>query len=138
MSHNTMGLTAHGTWKFKTPMSEGIHHAMNPDPYKGLFGGKHCRDSPVQVMRDCSCQPGSCMAAGAYMEQFEEVVKYSLPKGISNFLTIGNFTRKIKIVIACSHYLFFLIFHFKAQVWQHFSLNRYRVLVALYNFPKGL
>merc|ERR1719367_1661766 len=83
MSHNTMGLTAHGTWKFKTPMSEGIHHAMNPDPYKGLFGGKHCRDSPVQVMRDCSCQPGSCMAAGAYMEQFEEVVKYSLPKGPS-------------------------------------------------------
>ena len=93
MSHNTMGLTAHGTWKFKTPMSEGIHHAMNPDPYKGLFGGKHCRDSPVQVMRDCSCQPGSCMAAGAYMEQFDEVVKYSLPKGISNFLSIGNFTR---------------------------------------------
>ena len=82
MSHNTMGLTAHGTWKFKTPMSEGIHHAMNPDPYKGLFGGKHCRDSPVQALRDCSCQPGACMAAGAYMEQFEEVVKYSLPKGI--------------------------------------------------------
>ena len=76
-----MGLTAHGTWKFKTPMSEGIHHAMNPDPYRGLFGGKFCRDSPVQVSRDCSCQPGNCMAAGAYMEQFEEVVKYSLPKG---------------------------------------------------------
>ena len=81
MSHNTMGLTAHGTWKFKTPMSEGIHHMMNPDPYKGLFGGKHCRDSPIQVTRNCDCQEGTCNAVGDYMNQFEEVVKYSLPKG---------------------------------------------------------
>ena len=81
MSHNTMGLTAHGTWKFKTPMSEGIHHIMNPDPYKGLFGGKHCRDSPIQADRHCECQEGHCSATGAYMDQYEEVVKYSLPKG---------------------------------------------------------
>ena len=65
-----MGLTAHGTWKFKTPMSEGIHHVMNPDPYKGLFGGKNCRDSPIQVLRDCDCGAGQCNAtAGALLSQ---------------------------------------------------------------------
>ena len=79
-----MGLTAHGTWKFKTPMSEGIHHAMNPDPYKGLFGG--CRDSPVQVSGRCDIPGDVCPSTADYMNQFEEVVKYSLPKGLYSFL----------------------------------------------------
>jgi alanine-glyoxylate transaminase/(R)-3-amino-2-methylpropionate-pyruvate transaminase len=34
----TMGLTAHRTWKFNVPHSFGIHHAMAPDPYRGLWG----------------------------------------------------------------------------------------------------
>ena len=67
-------------------MSEGIHHIMNPDPYKGLFGGKHCRDSPIQVTRNCDCQEGTCNAVGDYMNQYEEVVKYSLPKGMLEYL----------------------------------------------------
>ena len=51
MSPMTMGLTAHGTWKYRVPASAtGIHHAMNPDPYKGIFGGANCRDSPAQVI----------------------------------------------------------------------------------------
>jgi alanine-glyoxylate transaminase / (R)-3-amino-2-methylpropionate-pyruvate transaminase len=33
-----MGLTAHSTWKFNTPHSFGVHHAMTPDPYRGLWG----------------------------------------------------------------------------------------------------
>lgn len=36
-SQSTMGLTAHGTWKFNTPQGFGIHHALNPDPYRGPF-----------------------------------------------------------------------------------------------------
>jgi alanine-glyoxylate transaminase / (R)-3-amino-2-methylpropionate-pyruvate transaminase len=32
-----MGLTAHSTWKFNTPHSFGVHHAMTPDPYRGLW-----------------------------------------------------------------------------------------------------
>ena len=58
---------------------------MNPDPYKGLFGGKHCRDSPIQVTRNCDCQEGTCNAVGDYMNQYEEVVKYSLPKGVCEY-----------------------------------------------------
>lgn len=34
----TMGLTAHRTWKFNVPHSFGVHHAVAPDPYRGLFG----------------------------------------------------------------------------------------------------
>ena len=32
-----MGLTSHSTWKYNYPHSFGIHHAMNPDPYRGLW-----------------------------------------------------------------------------------------------------
>jgi alanine-glyoxylate transaminase / (R)-3-amino-2-methylpropionate-pyruvate transaminase len=34
----TMGLTAHRTWKFNMPHSFGVHHAIVPDPYRGLWG----------------------------------------------------------------------------------------------------
>jgi alanine-glyoxylate transaminase / (R)-3-amino-2-methylpropionate-pyruvate transaminase len=34
----TMGLTGHRTWKFNVPHSFGIHHAITPDPYRGLWG----------------------------------------------------------------------------------------------------
>ena len=33
-----MGLTAHHTWKFNVPHSFGIHHAITPDPYRGVWG----------------------------------------------------------------------------------------------------
>jgi alanine-glyoxylate transaminase/(R)-3-amino-2-methylpropionate-pyruvate transaminase len=33
-----MGLTAHSTWKFNIPHSFGVHHAVTPDPYRGLWG----------------------------------------------------------------------------------------------------
>lgn len=70
-----MGLTAHGPWKYTVPAGFGVHHAMNPDPYIGLFGGSHCRDSPVQTQRSCDCPPEGCGAADKYMEQFNEVQK---------------------------------------------------------------
>ena len=33
-----MGLTAHSNWKFNTPHSFGVHHAVAPYPYRGHFG----------------------------------------------------------------------------------------------------
>ena len=33
-----MGLTAHHTWKFNVPHSFGVHHAITPDPYRGIWG----------------------------------------------------------------------------------------------------
>uniref|UniRef100_A0A0A9XCQ1 Alanine--glyoxylate aminotransferase 2, mitochondrial n=1 Tax=Lygus hesperus TaxID=30085 RepID=A0A0A9XCQ1_LYGHE len=76
-----MGLTAMSTWKFNIPTKLGLTHAMVPDPYKGLFGGSKCRDSPVQALRDCSCPEGSCSAAQSYYESMEETFKYSIPRG---------------------------------------------------------
>lgn len=36
-SAGTIGLTALSTWKYPIPQGE-IHHVMNPDPYRGVFG----------------------------------------------------------------------------------------------------
>lgn len=78
----TMGLTAQSSWRFPLPgLSSGIHQTMNADPYIGLWGGKYCRDSPVQTNRNCNCSPEKCEASGQYLKQLEEVFKYSLPKG---------------------------------------------------------
>src|SRR5215468_9527464 len=33
-----MSVTAHSTWKFNVPHSFGVHHAVAPDPYRGLYG----------------------------------------------------------------------------------------------------
>ena len=32
-----MALTAHSTWKFNVPHSFGVHHAVAPDLYRGVF-----------------------------------------------------------------------------------------------------
>ncbi|KAK8485483.1 hypothetical protein V6N11_074095 [Hibiscus sabdariffa] len=42
----TMGATAQSIWKFNVIQS-GVHHAVNPDPYRGVFGSdgeKYARD----------------------------------------------------------------------------------------------
>ncbi|KAF8007693.1 hypothetical protein BT93_K1632 [Corymbia citriodora subsp. variegata] len=42
----TMGATASSNWKFNVVQS-GVHHALNPDPYRGVFGSdgeKYARD----------------------------------------------------------------------------------------------
>ena len=34
-----MALTAHSSWKFNVPHSFGVHHALAPDPYRGVYAG---------------------------------------------------------------------------------------------------
>lgn len=81
MSSNTMGLTSMNTWRFTVPNGFGIHQTMNPDVYRGIWGGKNCRDSPIQTQRDCSCGPNECMACDNYVDQFKDVINHSSPKG---------------------------------------------------------
>eukprot|EP01130_Rhizamoeba_saxonica_P009271 TRINITY_DN3766_c0_g1_i1.p1 TRINITY_DN3766_c0_g1~~TRINITY_DN3766_c0_g1_i1.p1 ORF type:complete len:477 (-),score=109.15 TRINITY_DN3766_c0_g1_i1:13-1443(-) len=38
MSHTTMGITATSSFKYAVPQAAGIHHAVNPDRYRGPFG----------------------------------------------------------------------------------------------------
>jgi alanine-glyoxylate transaminase/(R)-3-amino-2-methylpropionate-pyruvate transaminase len=33
-----MGLLGQHTWKFAVPQGFGVHHALNPNPYRGVFG----------------------------------------------------------------------------------------------------
>lgn len=49
--------------------------------YRGQWGGKSCRDSPIQTNRDCSCQPGQCEASDQYVHQVQDVLMHSTPKG---------------------------------------------------------
>lgn len=78
----TAGLTAHSTWKFPFANGFGIHNAANPDPYLGLWGGH--RDSVVQSVRAGESQlleGGECSSAQKYVDQLEEVLTYSIPRG---------------------------------------------------------
>jgi len=81
MSPYTMGLTSLSTWKFTVPTGNGIMQTMNPDVYRGVWGGKNCRDSPVQALRDCSCKPNECQACDNYVDQVKDVLVHSAPKG---------------------------------------------------------
>lgn len=81
MSPYTMGLTNLNTWKFSVPTGFGIHATMNADPYRGPWGGKNCRDSPIQTTRDCSCEPGQCEACDNYVNQVQDVLQFQAPKG---------------------------------------------------------
>jgi len=86
MSPSTMGLTAHSTWKYPVQAGMGVHHVMNPDVYRGLWGTVGCRDCPVlpQGVSACEEGEGECQeAVTQYINQLEEVVRYSLPKGKS-------------------------------------------------------
>ncbi len=51
-----MGVTAHSGWKFNVPHSFGVHHAVAPYPYRGVFGydepdaGRKYADDVKQVI----------------------------------------------------------------------------------------
>ena len=75
-----MGLTSLSTWRYKVPTGFGIHQTINPDPFQGPWGGSNCRDSPVQSIRSCECSDGECEACDRYVEQLDNVIKYSTPK----------------------------------------------------------
>lgn len=60
---------------------QSIHHAMCPDVFKGIWGGKKCRDSPVQTHRSCECDRRTCRAADKYYQQLEDMFAYSVPCG---------------------------------------------------------
>lgn len=82
---HTLGLLSHQNWKYNTPLGFGCHASSNPDPYRGPWGGDHCRDSPVQTDRSCGCDPGSCMAGDHYLAQLQEVLDYNVPNKIAGF-----------------------------------------------------
>src|SRR6266481_3092477 len=63
-----MGLTAHHTWKFNTPHSFGVHHAMTPDPFRGYWG----RDDAE--------------AGRKYAADVKNLIDYATPGQIAGFI----------------------------------------------------
>ncbi|OVA17238.1 Aminotransferase class-III [Macleaya cordata] len=61
----TMGATAQSFWKFNV-IQTGVHHALNPDPYRGVFGSdgeKYAKD--VQDIIDY----GTCGRVGGFISE---------------------------------------------------------------------
>ncbi|XP_041987278.1 alanine--glyoxylate aminotransferase 2, mitochondrial [Aricia agestis] len=77
-SSTIMGLTGTRSYRMPIPVPPGIHHAMLPDPLRGIWGG--CRDSISQVSGSCSC-PGECVTSDKYIHQLEELIGNSIPVG---------------------------------------------------------
>lgn len=64
---STMQLTAVSTWKYNYPHSFGIHHALNPDPYRGPWG----RDDP--------------RAGEKYAAEVANLIDYATPGKVAAF-----------------------------------------------------
>lgn len=65
---SSMGLTAHSTWKYSTPMGFGVHHALNPNPYRGPYG----HDDPE--------------AGKKYAADVEDIIKHATPGPVAGFI----------------------------------------------------
>jgi alanine-glyoxylate transaminase / (R)-3-amino-2-methylpropionate-pyruvate transaminase len=67
-SPSAMGLTSHYTWKYPMPQNVGVHHVMNPDPYRNPFSG-----TPEEIAR---------LAAN----EIRETIRYSTPGKVAAFI----------------------------------------------------
>ncbi|XP_022110098.1 alanine--glyoxylate aminotransferase 2, mitochondrial-like [Acanthaster planci] len=83
ISPTLLGLTCLGNWLYDIPGGFGYHNAINPDPFRGPWGGKNCRDSPVQTIRQCDCAAGQCHAKDMYIDQLKDLLRYETPKKIA-------------------------------------------------------
>lgn len=62
-SAGALGLTALHTWKYPIPQGE-VHHVMNPDPYRGVFGSD----------------------ASKYAKEVQEHIAYATPGSVAGFI----------------------------------------------------
>ncbi len=63
-----MSVTAHSSWKFNTPHSFGVHHAIAPYPYRGAYG----YDDPD--------------AGRKYADDVKSLIDYATPGKIAGFI----------------------------------------------------
>ncbi len=66
-SASTMQLTAHSSWKYNYPHNFGVHHALNPDPYRGPWG----YEDPE--------------AGSRYADEIKNLIDYATPGRIAAF-----------------------------------------------------
>ncbi|XP_048450581.1 alanine--glyoxylate aminotransferase 2, mitochondrial-like, partial [Rhincodon typus] len=81
-----MGLTSVSSWKFNIAANSNCHPTMLPDVFRGIWGGSHCRDSPVQTLRSCSCSVDRCHAKDQYINQLHNTLQTAVPKKLAAFI----------------------------------------------------
>uniref|UniRef100_A0A3B4FJQ0 Alanine--glyoxylate aminotransferase 2, mitochondrial n=1 Tax=Pundamilia nyererei TaxID=303518 RepID=A0A3B4FJQ0_9CICH len=84
-SPQTIGLTSNAAYKYPVASGFDSTNTMCPDVFRGPWGGSHCRDSPVQTIRECTCAQGHCMANEQYIAQLKETFATSVPNRIAAF-----------------------------------------------------
>ncbi|XP_030598696.1 alanine--glyoxylate aminotransferase 2, mitochondrial [Archocentrus centrarchus] len=84
-SPQSIGLTSNAAYKYPIANGLGCTNTMCPDVFRGPWGGSHCRDSPVQTIRECTCSQGHCMANEQYIAQLKETFATSVPHRIAAF-----------------------------------------------------
>ncbi len=67
-SPSSAGLTSHHTWKHPVPQSFGVHHTVNPDPYRSLFQG-----TPEEI-------------ASQSVRELRDLIRFSTPGQIAAFI----------------------------------------------------
>ncbi|XP_053557175.1 alanine--glyoxylate aminotransferase 2, mitochondrial [Bombina bombina] len=82
----TLGVTAVGAYKQGIANGNSSYSTMNPDVFRGIWGGSHCRDSPVQTIRKCSCSPGCCEAKDRYIDQLKDTLNTCAAKNVAAFI----------------------------------------------------
>ncbi len=68
MSPTAMGLTAHSNWKYNVPQGFGVHHARNPDCFRGPYGYDDSN------------------AGAKYAEDVADVIRHSTSGNIAAFI----------------------------------------------------
>jgi alanine-glyoxylate transaminase / (R)-3-amino-2-methylpropionate-pyruvate transaminase len=61
-------LTSHSNWKYPVNVSSGIHHAINPDPYRSPFEG-----SPEEIASKCAAD-------------IKDLIRFSTPGKVAAFI----------------------------------------------------
>ncbi|XP_050204726.1 alanine--glyoxylate aminotransferase 2 homolog 1, mitochondrial-like isoform X3 [Mercurialis annua] len=97
-SSSTVGLTALGMWKFPIPQGD-VHHVMNPDPYRGVFGSDASKY--VKDVQDYIDYGTSGTVAGFIAESFQ---------GIGNGLPLGAVVTTPEIAKVMSQHVQFNTF----------------------------
>ncbi|XP_031572240.1 alanine--glyoxylate aminotransferase 2, mitochondrial-like [Actinia tenebrosa] len=85
-SSSLLGVLSHSPWKPNAPISFGNFATMNPDVYRGPWGGANCRDSVAQTQRTCNCSPGQCEASDKYVEQLKDMLIHCNGKKVAGFI----------------------------------------------------
>ncbi|MGQ0813412.1 MAG: aspartate aminotransferase family protein [Gemmatimonadota bacterium] len=67
-SPSAMGLTSHSTWKYPIQQNMGVHHVMNPDPYRSPFSG-----TPDEIAKKSA-------------HEIREMIRFSTPGRIAAFI----------------------------------------------------